>query len=426
MDSPAAEYTFAAQSCLTTAAQEALQLRTAHLEPEHLLLGLLSPTSGTVWSWLTAIVGDPLALRERAKAALAEEPTIANGDPPQFSYRMRRVLSEASDEARRATSAVVDTPHLLLGLLDEGGAAAQILRQRGLEARTLRFWLKNRPADAPSVPPVAPARPRRLPDEVYELPLRQALPRLISWPAVVILAAIVAVGGWMTTRNNLQSLGTLIFVIGGWIVSVSVHEFAHALVADLGGDHSVRDNGYLSFNPLKYTHPILSVVMPVLFLLMGGIGLPGGAVYIDRSRLRSPKWHSAVSAAGPLASLIVAALMALPFILKIATGPLWTSLSGFWPALAALSMLNIAGVLLNLLPIPPLDGFGIIAPWLNPGLRATLYNFGTIGFFLVFLLLFTSDPVNQAFWTGVYTVLQGLGVNPILANMGLSQLMLLH
>ena len=44
--------------------------------------------------------------------------------------------------------------------------------------------------------------------------------------------------------------------------------------------------GYLTLNPLKYTHPLLSIVLPVLFLLMGGIGLPGGAVWVDRHAIR--------------------------------------------------------------------------------------------------------------------------------------------
>ncbi len=73
-------------------------------------------------------------------------------------------------------------------------------------------------------------------------------------------------------------------------MSLCLHEFGHALAAYLGGDTSVRDAGYLTLNPLKYSHPLLSIIMPVLFLMMGGIGLPGGAVYINRHALRSSTW----------------------------------------------------------------------------------------------------------------------------------------
>ena len=67
-----------------------------------------------------------------------------------------------------------------------------------------------------------------------------------------------------------------------WKAQVALHEFGHALVAFWGGDRSVVDKGYLTLNPLKYTHPFLSLVLPMLILVLGGIGLPGGAVYINR------------------------------------------------------------------------------------------------------------------------------------------------
>jgi Zn-dependent protease len=73
----------------------------------------------------------------------------------------------------------------------------------------------------------------------------------------------------------------------GWIFSVCLHEFGHAWVAYKGGDVTVRDKGYLTFNPLKYTDPVFSFILPILFMALGGIGLPGGAVYINRHLLRS-------------------------------------------------------------------------------------------------------------------------------------------
>ena len=80
---------------------------------------------------------------------------------------------------------------------------------------------------------------------------------------------------------------TFIIVLVGWVFSLCLHEFSHALVAYYGGDTTVREKGYLTFNPLKYTHPVYSLLLPLLFLVLGGIGLPGGAVYIETWRLRS-------------------------------------------------------------------------------------------------------------------------------------------
>ena len=66
-------------------------------------------------------------------------------------------------------------------------------------------------------------------------------------------------------------------------MSLCLHEFGHALVAYRGGDRSVRGKGYLTLDIRRYTDVGLSFVLPVLFLLLGGIPLPGGAV-LDRPR----------------------------------------------------------------------------------------------------------------------------------------------
>ena len=85
-------------------------------------------------------------------------------------------------------------------------------------------------------------------------------------------------------------------------------------------------------------------------------------------------------------------------------------------------MLNVAGILLNLLPIPPLDGFGIIAPWLAPNIRNYLYRFAAYGFLLVFIALIWIQPVSDALWSAVDTLIAAFRVNPDLARAGISLL----
>ena len=97
----------------------------------------------------------------------------------------------------------------------------------------------------------------------------------------------------------------LIAIIIGWIMSVCVHEYSHALAAYLAGDRSVSDRGYLSMNPLLYIDPFMSIILPVVALLMGGIPLPGGAVLIDRLALRKRWYGSLVSAAGPASNFLL-------------------------------------------------------------------------------------------------------------------------
>ena len=104
--------------------------------------------------------------------------------------------------------------------------------------------------------------------------------------------------GWPPTVRPLAYVGVFVFVIAGWLVSLCLHEFAHAFTAWRFGDRDVEVRGYLTLNPLKYSHPLLSLGLPVLFIALGGIGLPGGAVYV-RTSFMTKRQKTLVSLAGP-------------------------------------------------------------------------------------------------------------------------------
>lgn len=181
----------------------------------------------------------------------------------------------------------------------------------------------------------------------------------------------------------------------GWIFALCVHEFCHALVAYIGGDKSVKEKGYLTLNPLKYTDPGLTLVVPIVMLMVGGIALPGAAVYINRNALRNKFWHSAVSAAGPLGSALMIFVYALPFMLNVHFSD---ELAWLYPALALLVLLQIVAFFLNSLPIPPLDGYGVIEPFLPQPMRQSMDQFGRYGIWIVFGLLWFVPPLNAALW----------------------------
>ena len=210
---------------------------------------------------------------------------------------------------------------------------------------------------------------------------------------------------------------TFIVVLIGWIFSLCLHEFAHALVAYYGGDYTVKDKGYLTFNPLKYTHPVYSLLMPMLFLLMGGIGLPGGAVYIETWRLKDRYWNSAVSLAGPAANLLLAILLALLF--QFAP----VSQGGMWPGLAFLGRLQIIAVMLNLIPIPPLDGYRALAPFLPSNIREKADQFSGAGMFILVILMWYVPFISFLFWGTTDLIAQLIGIPLQLADLGLSQFM---
>jgi len=208
---------------------------------------------------------------------------------------------------------------------------------------------------------------------------------------------------------------TFIIVIVGWIFSLCLHEFSHAVVAYYGGDTSVKDKGYLTFNPLKYTHPIYSIVLPVVFLLLGGIGLPGGAVYIETWRLRSKRWESAVSLAGPAANLVMAILLAI--VLNF----LPASSSGIWPGLAFLALMQVSALVLNLIPVPPFDGYRALGPFLNQQLRSNMDQYGNIIIMVVFVALWYVPFVNTLFWNVIFQISDWLHIPVLLAILGLNQ-----
>jgi len=432
-------YTATAETCVLDASQEAATLHHAQVEPEHLLLTLLTPESGTAWNLLASTLRNPATLQEGLRVVLADALPASETTPSAYGFRIKRTLSEAEEEAQRAGQVQVDTGHLLLGLLNEGGAAGQMLRRSGFDAVKLRHWLRQpqplipvagsqaapvRAAAPPTVSPQARTRDERL-IQLESQPLKQLLPRLISWPAVIVmLGTLIASLILMLQENpNVTQGGLILFVLDGWILSLCAHEFGHALTADLGGDRSVRGNGYLSFNPLKYTHPLLSIVMPLLFMMMGGIGLPGGAVYIQTARLRSPKWQSAVSFAGPAASALMAVLFSLPFVLRLFSLDRYLANPMVWEACSVVVYLNCAAVVLNLLPIPPLDGFGMLAPFLSADLRRLLYTFSTFGFFLIFMLFAVNPAIRTTFQNIVASMMQTLNVTPLLADQGLQMFM---
>ena len=167
--------------------------------------------------------------------------------------------------------------------------------------------------------------------------------------------AAVASGGWLIA-------GVVLLVLGGWAVSLCLHEFAHALVAHRSGDTAIRGRGYLTLDIRRYTNVGLTFVLPVLFLLLGGIPLPGGAVLIDNGAIRSRAARSLVSFAGPAVNLV----FALALTLLVATVPMSLGLAA---GLSCLALIEVLAFVLNILPVPGLDGFGVLEPYLSYGAR---------------------------------------------------------
>lgn len=224
-----------------------------------------------------------------------------------------------------------------------------------------------------------------------------AAPGGISPVFLCLVAGFIASGAALAAKWGDARVGVFMFVMTGWLVSLCLHEFMHALTAFKGGDHTARDKGYLRLDPLKYGHPLLTFILPLFYVLIGGIPLPGGAVMIENHRLRNRVRSSMVSAAGPLVNIIAAGIL---LTAAAAAGPVWISSadqSPFWAAVTFLGYLQVLTAILNLLPIPGLDGYGIIEPFLSDEWRGIGNQVRPYGLLIVFALLFAVQPTRDLF-----------------------------
>ena len=229
------------------------------------------------------------------------------------------------------------------------------------------------------------------------------------------LLAAMAFGGWAAWTDSFARASVFIFVFFGWIVSLCLHEYAHARTALWAGDRSVLGRGYLTLDPLKYVSPGLSMLFPLVILILGGIGLPGGAVYIQMGAITDPRKRSMVSLAGPAANLLVGIVCALPFLVARST---MIAHPRFAAALAFLVTLQFIAFVLNLLPIPGLDGFGATEPFLPRSTLAAIAPYRGYAPILLFVLISRSLTVNKLVFGTADDMAAFLNVPNQLADIG--------
>jgi Zn-dependent protease len=236
-------------------------------------------------------------------------------------------------------------------------------------------------------------------------------------PVFLGILALTVVGGVLASLSDdpdsaSVTAGTVLLVLGGWGVSLCLHEFGHALVAYRGGDREVKFKGYLTLDPRRYTDPVLSLVIPLILLAIGGIPLPGGAVWINHYALRSRAVETMVSLAGPLSNLVLAVL------LSISVEAFQPSNPGLASALSFLALLQVFAFVLNILPIPGLDGWGAIEPYLSPEAKRFGAKARPWAPLILFAALIAFRPVSDAFLELSYNVYALVGGDELYARVG--------
>jgi Zn-dependent protease len=194
-------------------------------------------------------------------------------------------------------------------------------------------------------------------------------------------------------RDPILVVAAVFWVIG----SIVLHELAHGWAALWAGDDTPRSSGHMTLNPLVHMGPIA-------LLLFALVGVTWGAMPVNPSRFRRPIHEVVVAAAGPAMNIALFALCALagPVWMAIANGvvggttisdPLRKNFATFlWEG----ARLNIVLMLLNLLPLPVLDGGRIVSYFVPPLRRALATPGGAIGSLLILFVVFSA--IGPAFW----------------------------
>jgi Zn-dependent protease len=184
------------------------------------------------------------------------------------------------------------------------------------------------------------------------------------------------------------------------ILSITVHEFGHAIVADRLGDRLPRMEGRVTLNPIAHADPIGTLALPIMFMLFtGGIGFGWGrpvrvqpAAFTRRFSMRTG--HMLVAAAGPAMNILFGVLISLVWAILNWSG---VTLNGFLQVgLHNAIFLNFILAFFNLIPAPPLDGGTVLAGLLPDRLQRDYEEYAKYGIFVV-MAFFIIRPLSIVF-----------------------------
>jgi Zn-dependent protease len=193
--------------------------------------------------------------------------------------------------------------------------------------------------------------------------------------------------------NDLSTIQTIAVWIIPVLFAVTLHEVAHGWVASLFGDQTARLMGRLTINPVRHIDPVGTILVPLTLMILTHFQFIFGwakPVPVDQRNMARPRTDMAIVAlAGPLANIAMAFFWGM--IAKM--GVMIDAGDHRWVALiymgAAGIQINVILAVLNLIPLPPLDGSNILSGILP---RRAAYQFSRIapyGFFILLVLMFT-------------------------------------
>ena len=183
----------------------------------------------------------------------------------------------------------------------------------------------------------------------------------------------------------------IIFQIVVLVMSAIVHEYMHGWMADYLGDTTAKDAGRLTLNPIPHIDPLGSIFLPLIMVVSGSPFVFGWAkpVPYNPYNLRDKKYGAVkVALAGPMSNLALALFFGLILRFVFTFQPGWAFINeSFILFLMVIVQINLLLMVFNLVPIPPLDGSKVIAPFLPAHIQQKFYEMERYGFFVLILFL---------------------------------------
>lgn len=179
------------------------------------------------------------------------------------------------------------------------------------------------------------------------------------------------------------------------LLSLSVHEAAHAYAAKLGGDDTAQKAGRLSLNPIAHIDLVGTIILPLVLKFLGGV-MFGWAkpVPVNIAKLKSPRWgHLFVAAAGPLANLLLCAIAILTLNIITVTSDSPIQPRSFIPTiLISTALINAYLASFNMIPLPPLDGGAVFGSLLPESIGRLYYQYiAPYGMIILIVLMSTKN-----------------------------------